>query len=117
MAVFFNIPCANGQTSGQLFKDSAVYRFISQTGVGNAFRNIRHPGSGEFIRCDQALDAVERMPPDIQAQISAQRQSMDLELEDDEPINDSERAKYREIILRVCDPTQHADEFFHPQIH
>ena len=73
VAVFFDIPDANGQISGQVFEESALYRFITQLGVANAFRSVRHPGSGVFIRRDQALAAVRRVPPEVQERISAER--------------------------------------------
>ena len=69
-AVTFDIPDSNGHVSMQVFEESCLFRHIATTGVGEAFRKVRHPLTGAHTRHDTALDYVKRVSHDTQERIN-----------------------------------------------
>ena len=63
-----------------------------------------HTITGDWIRRDQALALVKRVPPNLQAMIAAERVRLGLSIDDDEPVGPDDQRMYREMMERIQDP-------------
>ena len=102
--VTFDVPNEDGVLCSQVFEYSALYRAIYTKGVRQAYRKIRHTITGDWIRRDQALALVKRVPPNLQAMIAAERVRLGLSIDDDEPVGPDDQRMYREMMERIQDP-------------
>ena len=105
-AVQFDVPTANCATirNQQVYKRSALYRFIATLGTLRAFRNIIHPFTRAPIARNSALDFVRPVDPALQETLHSERLALSLLLEDDNPLNDNDRSLYDQTMRDCASP-------------
>ena len=103
-AVTFGVLNRNGSTHPQAFEYSALFRFISTTGVGIAVRRVRHPITRRKVRRDQALQLVKPVSPEIQQQINQERTCRNLTMNVENPIGQADHILYTQMLAIVHNP-------------
>jgi hypothetical protein len=58
VGVYFDVPAANGSISEQIFKQSALYRWIATPGTITARCNVNHPINQQSISPASTIDSV-----------------------------------------------------------
>jgi hypothetical protein len=100
-AVTFDIPYSNRYVSRQVFEESYLYRHIATTGVGGAFRIIRHPLTGAKTRQNNEINYVTRVCHEIQERINEERQRRGLITVEDNPICPEDHELMQQTIQSV----------------
>ena len=90
-AVHFGVPDGASVTAAnqQVYKRSALFRCIVTQGTLSAFRNIFHP-----LTQTRALSFVLPVSSSLLVTLHRKRLMLNLPLEDDDPLNDDDRALY-----------------------
>jgi len=102
--VTFGVPNRDGSTHPQAFEYSALFRFISTTGVGIAVRRVRHPITRRKVPRDQALQLVKPVSPEIQQQINRERTRRNLTMNVENPIGQADHILYTQMLAIVHNP-------------
>ena len=101
-AVHFDVPDGASVTTAanqQVYERSALFRCIATQGTLSAFRNIFHPLTRARIARTRALSYVLPVSSSLLATLHRERLMLNLPLEDDNPLNDDDRALYERTMI------------------
>ena len=101
-AVHFDVPDGASVTTAanqQVYERSALFRCIATQGTLSAFRNIFHPLTRTRIARTRALSYVLPVSSSLLATLHCERLMLNLPLEDDNPLNDDDRALYERTMI------------------
>ena len=83
----------------QVYDRSALFRCIATQDTLSAFRNIFHPLTRARIARTRALSYVLPVSSSLLATLHRERLMLNLPLEDDNPLNDDDRALYEQTMI------------------
>ena len=102
-AVHFDVPpdgaSVTTAANQQVYERSALFRCIATQGTLSAFRNIFHPLTRARIARTRALSYVLPVSSSLLVTLHRERLMLNLPLEDDNPLNDDDRALYERTMI------------------
>ena len=102
-AVHFDVPpdgaSVTTAANQQVYERSALFRCIATQGTLSAFRNIFHPLTRARIARTRALSYVLPVSSSLLVTLHRKRLMLNLPLEDDNPLNDDDRALYERTMI------------------
>jgi len=100
-AIHFDVPDGASVTASnqQVYERSALFRCIATQGTLSAFWNIFHPLTCVHIAWTQALSYVRQVSSSLLGTLHHERLMLHLLLEDENPLNDNDRALYERTMI------------------
>jgi hypothetical protein len=101
-AVHFDVPDGASVTTAanqQVYKRSALFRCIATQGTLSVFWNIFHPLTRAHFARTRALSYVLPVSSSLLVTLHRERLMLNLPLEDDNPLNDDDRALYEQTMI------------------
>lgn len=100
--VYFDVRGIDGRLSTQIFEYSRLYRDIATMSIGRAYRSVRHPLNAGWILRSEALAAIRRVSPEVQAVLNEERTRRGLDLIDEVPLVDADTELYNQTLTLVA---------------
>jgi len=100
-AIHFDVPDGTSVTAAnqQVYKRSALFRCIATQGTLSAFWNIFHPLTRVRIAWTRALSYVLPVSSSLLVTLHRKQLMLNLPLEDDNSLNDDDRALYERTMI------------------